>query len=206
MIGPGRIVDGAIEVRIGDEWRRMEPVKTPLGIVLKLIDRKENQMIDQLVTTYNELMASLGNLPDAIAAAQNDLTEVKLQLAKSEQALKDISAEVALSIEGKNAEERAAKLTQALKSHKTYQQFAKAADTERGDAAKLTNEVDNLTRQFTAVGYQAKLHSAMVAYFAAAGAVAPQDVQFYNKESKQHTTNGKANGNVTAEDAAAIGL
>ena len=207
MIGPGRIVGGAIEVRVGEVWRQMEPVKTPLGdVVLKLIEERTPSMIDQLIATYNDLMTSLGTLPDDIAAAQNDLTEAKSRLAVQEQAMKDISAEVASTIEGKNADERAAKLAQVLKGHGVYQNRAGMATVARVEVANLTNEVDNLTRQFTAVGYQAKLHSAMVAYFAAAGAVAPQDVQFYAKESKQHMTSGKVNGNVTAADAAAIGL
>lgn len=163
-------------------------------------------MINQLIATYNELMTSLGNLPDEIAAAQNDLTGIKIELGKVEQEAKDMAAAAALTIEGKNAEERAAKLTQTLRSNARYQTWVKALDGLRADAARLTNDVDNLTRQFTAVGYQAKLHSVMVGYFAAAGAVAPTDVQFYSKGAQQHTTNVKANGNVTAEDAAAIGL
>ena len=78
MIGPGRIAHGAIEVRVGDAWRQMEPVKTPLGdVVLKLIEERTPSMIDQLIATYNDLMTSLGTLPDDIAAAQNDLTEAK---------------------------------------------------------------------------------------------------------------------------------
>ena len=207
MIGPGRIAHGAIEVRVGDAWRQMEPVKTPLGdVVLKLIEERTPSMIDQLIATYNDLMTSLGTLPDDIAAAQNDLTEAKSRLAVQEQAMKDISAEVASTIEGKNADERAAKLAQVLKGHGVYQNRAGMATVARVEVANLTNEVDNLTRQFTAVGYQAKLHSAMMAYFAAAGAVAPQDVQFYSKGDAKHTTNGKVNGNVTADDAAAIGL
>ena len=163
-------------------------------------------MINQLITTYNDLMTSLGTLPDEIAAAQNDLTEYKTRLAKSEQTMKDISAATSLTIEGKNAEERAAKLAIALKADLTYMGSYAGAEAWRKEIANLTNEVDNLTRQFTAVGYQAKLHSTMMAYFAAAGAVAPQDVQFYSKGDAKHTTNGKVNGNVTADDAAAIGL
>ena len=206
MIGPGRIVDGVIQVRVGDAWRQMEPVKTPLGdVILKLIEER-TPMINQLIATYNDLMISLGTLPDEIAAAQNDLTEAKARLAVQEQALKDISAEMALTVEGKNAEERAAKLTQVLKQHGVYQNRTGMATVARVEVANLTNDVDNLTRQFTAVGYQAKLHSTMMAYFAAAGAVAPQDVQFYSKGDAKHTTNGKVNGNVTADDAAAIGL
>lgn len=205
MIGPGRIVGNTIEVRIGNEWRQMEPVKTPIGdVFLKLTER--NPMIDQLIATYNELMQSLGTLPDEIAKAQDDLSTAKRELAVSEQAMKDISADIALTIEGKNAEERAAKLTQVLRSLGTYQKRSEMATVQRIAVTDSTNEVDNLTRQFTAVGYQAKLHSAMVGYFAAAGAVVPQDVQFYSKGAQQHTTTGKANGNVTAEDAAAIGL
>ena len=163
-------------------------------------------MLNQLIQTYNDLMTSLGTLPDAIAEAQGRLTEMKLRLAKSEQAMKDISAATALTIEGKNAEERAAKLAAALKADLVYMGSFAGAETWRKEIAVIADEVANLERQFTAVGYQAKLHSAMVSFFAAAGAVAPQDVQFYSKGATQHKTNGNGNGNVTAEDAAAIGL
>jgi len=81
---------------------------------------------------------------------------------------------------------------------------AQSAEARAGrDAiARLTNDVDNLTRQFAAVGYQAKLHAALLGYLAAAGAVQPVDVSFGMGVSGNHTDNGT----VTPADAAAIGL
>ena len=58
-----------------------------------------------------------------------------------------------------------------------------------------------------AVGYQAKLHAALLGYLAAAGAVQPGDVSF-GMASKDRMGDGFMAGDVyvTAADAAAIGL
>lgn len=38
-IGPGRVNGATIEVLVGDTWRRMEPIRTPLGdAILAYID------------------------------------------------------------------------------------------------------------------------------------------------------------------------
>ena len=99
-------------------------------------------MHQQLINQYTDIMADLGNLPGAIAAVQTDLNAAKLQLAVSERTLADIEAQTALNVEGKNAEERKARLTQVLKADAVYVRWAKAADVERADVAKLTNKVD----------------------------------------------------------------
>ena len=168
-------------------------------------------MHQQLIDTYTNIMASLANLPGEIAAVQTDLNAAKLQLATSERTLADIEAQTALNVEGKNAEERKARLTQALKADAVYVRWAKAADVERADIAKLTTEYDRLTREFAAVGYAARLTAAAMEMLAAMGPNKAQDVQFNmdaaGKSAAQlaRITNG-SNGHMTAQDAADAGL
>jgi len=168
-------------------------------------------MHQQLVSQYADIMASLANLPGEIAAVQTDLNAAKAQLATSDRTLADIEAQTALNVEGKNAEERKARLTQALKADAVYVRWSKAADVERSDVAKLSNDVDMLTRQFAAVGYAARLTAATMEMLAAMGPNKAGDIEFHmdaaGKSAAQlaRVTNG-SNGHMTAQDAADAGL
>ena len=167
-------------------------------------------MHQQLVSQYADIMASLANLPGEIAAVQTDLNAAKAQLATSDRTLADIEAQTALNVEGKNAEERKAKLTQALKADPVYVRWAKAADVERADIAKLTTEYDRLTREFAAVGYAARLTAATMEMLAAMGPNKAGDIEFHmdsaGKSAAQVARVNGSNGHVTAQDAADIGL
>lgn len=164
-------------------------------------------MQQQLIDTYTDLMTSLETLPAEIAAAQADLTKSRFSLSQCEAEIDRLEAELSLTVEGKNAEERKARLALALKGNAFYAKLAAEALGWRKDAAVFANDVDNLTRQFAAVGYQAKLHAALLGYLAAAGAVQPGDVSF-GMASKDRMGDGFMAGDVyvTAADAAAIGL
>ena len=159
-------------------------------------------MHQQLIETYTSLMADLMNLPEEIAAAQSDLTKSKFSLDQCTKEMDRIEAETSLTVEGKNAEERKARLALALNSSVLYGKLAGEETGWRKDIAKLTNDVDNLTRQFTAVGYAAKLHAAMLAYLAGPGAQQPVGDVSFGMGGKTHMSNGA----VTAADAADIGL
>jgi len=164
-------------------------------------------MHQQLINQYTDIMASLANLPGEIAASQTDLNAAKAQLATSDRTLADIEAQTALNVEGKNAEERKARLTQALKADAVYVRWAKAADVERADIAKLTTEFDRLTRQFAAVGYAARLTAATMEMLAAMGPNKAGDIEFHMDASgKSAAVINGSNGHVTAQDAADIGL
>ena len=164
-------------------------------------------MHQQLINQYTDIMASLANLPGEIAAVQTDLNAAKLQLATSDRTLADIEAQTALNVEGKNAEERKARLTQALKADAVYVRWSKAADTERADVAKLTTEYDRLTREFAAVGYAARLTASMAEMLAAMGPSKAQDVQFnMDASGKSAAVLTGSNGHMTAQDAADLGL
>ena len=164
-------------------------------------------MHQQLINQYTDIMASLANLPGEIAAVQTDLNAAKAQLATSDRTLADIEAQTALNVEGKNAEERKARLSQALKADAVYIRWDKAAAVERADIAKLTTEYDRLTREFAAVGYAARLTAAAMEMLAAMGPNTAQDVQFnMDAAGKSAAVLNASNGHVTAQDAADIGL
>jgi len=164
----------------------------------------------QLISQYANIMASLDNLPGEIAAVQTDLNAAKAQLATSERTLADIEAQTALNVEGKNAEERKARLTQALKADAVYVRWSKAADVERSDVAKLSNDVDMLTRQFAAVGYAARLTAATMEMLAAMGPNKAGDIEFHmdasGKSAAQVARVNGSNSHMTAQDAADAGL
>jgi hypothetical protein len=164
-------------------------------------------MHQQLIDRYIDTMASLDNLPGEIAAVQTDLNAAKTQLATSERTLSDIEAQTSLNVEGKNAEERKARLGLALKADAVYVRWSKAADTERADVAKLANDVDMLTRQFAAVGYAARLTAATMEMLAAMGPNKAGDISFnMDAAGKSAAVINGSNGHVTAQDAADIGL
>ena len=167
-------------------------------------------MHQDLINAYTSIMANLANLPGEIAAVQTDLNAAKLQLATSERTLADIEAQTALNVEGKNAEERKARLGLTLKGDAVYVRWDKAAAVERADVAKLTTELDRLTREFAAMGYAARLTASTMEMLAAMGPNKAQDISFNMDgagKSQAHVDriNG-SNGHVTAQDAAEIGL
>ena len=165
-------------------------------------------MHQQLIHQYANIMASLDNLPGEIAAVQTDLNAAKAQLATSERTLADIEAQTALNVEGKNAEERKARLGLALKADAVYVRWDKAAAVERADVAKLTTELDRLTREFAAMGYAARLTASTMEMLAAMGPNKAGDIEFHmdaaGKSAAGHI-NG-SNGHMTAADAAEVGL
>lgn len=155
----------------------------------------------QILEIYTDLMTKLDDLPLAIQQAQIELTATRLDLDRDEKAAKEIGD--TLRVEGKNDEERKAAKVTTLKGHTVYQRFSQSADANRRSVAYQTDLVDHLTRQFTAVGYQAKLHAGLMAYLASAGAVSGvTDIQFSMGRNK--ATNGAAH--MTAADAADLGL
>jgi len=164
-------------------------------------------MHQQLIHQYANIMASLDNLPGAIAAVQTDLNAAKAQLATSERTLADIEAQTALNVEGKNAEERKARLGLALKTDAVYIRWDKAAALERADVARLTTEFDRMSREFAAVGYAARLTASMAEMLAAMGPNKAQDIDFrMDGAGKSAALVNGSNGHVTAQDAADIGL
>ena len=157
-------------------------------------------MQKQLIQTYTDIMGRLAELPAAIEQAQIELTAAKLDLGRDERTVKDIETQT--RGEGKNDEERKADKIAKLKVDTAYQRWAQSADKGRREVAVLADQVDSLTRQFAAAGYQSKLHAAMLTYLAESGAVSSVGDISFNMGMKP----GNGVGRMTAADAADLGL
>lgn len=168
-------------------------------------------MLNQMIQATQDLMHSLNTLPGEIAGVQVNLNAAKLQLAGSEKTLADIEAQTMLTAEGSNPEKRKADCAAKLACNAVYVRWAKAADMERQDVARLTVEYDLLLRQFTAVGYQSKLHAELMHLLAESKSLtAVGDLNFYQPAqpvmpARPNGFNAAA-GHVTGSDAADIGL
>ncbi len=173
-------------------------------------------MHEQIVSTYRSLMTSLNTLPDEIAAAQAELTEAQKPVAEAKKTIALIDecievrkAELTFEAVGKNDGERKAALTIAVSKdsemliHVDARRNAETKFIEaQRNVASLTNDVDNLTRQFAAVGYATKLHAGLMAYLATAAPGKEFDVTF--GADNAIAVNG--NGTITAADAEELGL
>lgn len=162
-------------------------------------------MKEQILQQYTALMAALTNLPAEIAAAQGDLAEAKRTTADTKRLIEQHEQETALRIEGKNAEERKAKLALALANDAAYQRLTAAQRKEQQDIDALTIEVESLTRQYGAVCFQAQLHAGLMQYLSNART----PVTVLETDSLGDVVFApRANNNtyVMADDAAAIGL
>lgn len=166
-------------------------------------------MQQQLIDTYKALMASLATLPLEIQAAQSNLNEVRRTAADTKRLLDEAETVAIANAEGSNAEKRKADASLKLAGNLAYQRLAAALRKEQADVAALQTEVDSLTNQFAAVGYQARLHAGLFAFLGSAGTPVPAnldglgDVVF---QPTQYTLRGNGNSYVTADDAAQIGL
>lgn len=160
-------------------------------------------MQKELIATYTDIMGRLHDLPAAIEQAQIELTAAKLDLDRDERAVKDIEAST--FGDGPNDDRRKADKIAKLKGDTTYQRWVQAADKGRREVAHLSDQVDSLTRQFAAAGYQSKLHGNLLSFLAASGAVTPDgDVNFYASKPSVNAINGT--GHMTEADAADLGL
>jgi septal ring factor EnvC (AmiA/AmiB activator) len=166
-------------------------------------------MQKQLIQQYKTIMADLMALPAAIAAVQTDVNAAKAQLATTEATLESIESDASLTVEGKNAEERKARLAQTLRTDAVHARHSKAANVERAEIARLTVDYDRLLREFAAVGHAAKLTASLMELVAASGAATiPQDVQFgMDSAGKSAAQIQRVNGgSATIADAADLGL
>ena len=166
-------------------------------------------MHQQLIDTYKALMASLTHLPLEIQAAQSDLNDARRTAADTKRLLDEAEMLAVANAEGSNAEKRKADATIKLAGNGSFQRLSAALRKEQAEVAALQTEVDGLTNQFAAVGYQARLHAALFTFLGSAGAPIPAnldglgDVVF---QPVNYAQRGNGNSYVTAEDAAQIGL
>ena len=150
-------------------------------------------MQQEIIATYLSLMDKLETLPEAVADAQSILTEIKVAQSDSQRLIDEI--EDALrpqAAEESNDAKRKAKLAALCAQHNGYRRLAADLAKAKFDGAIQSDAVANLERQYEAVCYQSRLHAGLMQYLGSAGA----PVQF----------NHHGNGQVSAQDAAAIDL
>lgn len=165
-------------------------------------------MKEQIFDQYKALMASLSNLPAEIAAAEGDKAALKRQISDTKRLVEQHEQAIALNVEGKNAEERKARLALALASDAAYQRLIKAQRQEAEELDTLQVEADMLTRQYGAVCFEAQLLAGLMQYLSNAKAPVTTtttdslgDVVF---QPTSYTTRSNGNTYVSSADAAAF--
>jgi len=132
--------------------------------------------MDSLIQTYNNIMAQLVNLPADIDSAQRDLDAAIHERSVCKSALDAREGEMKTLATGKNADERAAALAKLQMTDDRYRRTLAELQSAEADVRVLTRGVDSLNRRFTAVGYQCRLHAALLTYLGSAGVPVPSDV------------------------------
>jgi hypothetical protein len=155
-----------------------------------------------LIATYLDLMTALHDLPGEIAETQALLTTVSINLAKSEQTIKDMKLAATATAEGSNDTKREAFANAKLAEDAVYQRWLRAAQSERSEAAKLTDELKDRERRYKSVCYQSDLHAAMLGYAAKAQALMAMAIPAIPVNG----FNGTTYGVIDLTDAAMIGL
>lgn len=162
----------------------------------------------QMIDTYQNLMASLEELPDTMSLVQKQITDLRLQAANHERTLAQREALLLGQAEGKNAELRKAALIQLQAADRIYSTEQRLLLQVQEELSKAQDHMTTLERQYGAVCYQSRLHAALLAYLANAGApVRKEEVQFMPAPQIKLTShNNYAGAQVTAADAAELGL
>lgn len=171
-------------------------------------------MQESLLQTYRDLMGSLQALPDNIVAEQERLEGQERDLAALAQACETtehayIASAGGWKSLGSNDKERELVLADFRRADKAMRDLSLQARNTRFAVEETRRVLAGLERRYGAVCYQVRLHAALLQYLGNAGVPAPAavpsvtivptaprgDVNFYS-----------TNGNVSAADAALIGL
>lgn len=169
--------------------------------------------MQQLIDTYSQLMTSLAALPDEIAGYQKDLTSAKLQQADIKKQLDSaeadiISANGGWKALGSNEKERELALPTLFRSVARHVALTAEASKLQRTIAEMADELAAAERQYGAVCYMARLHSALMTYLGNAGAPAgnvalPANGFITDFNGVRHSG---INGAATVADAAELGL
>lgn len=167
--------------------------------------------MQQLIDTYSQLMASLATLPDEIAGYQKDLTNARMQKAAADSALSQTEDDIIVAAGGmkglgSNPEERKLAAAQLCRNNAKYIALTSQQATLTRTVAEMSDELAAAERQYGAVCYQTRLHSALLSYLGNAGApvgnvTMPTFVGTVNMDGFKGFT-----GAATVADAAELGL
>lgn len=121
-------------------------------------------LTEELLATYREVMGKLMSLPEHIAIVQYNLGEKRRAIAEKKEEVNLREAQMSLTVDGKNAEERKAKLAVSMRSDPTVQKLQLAINGMQVEADNLSIEAEMLIKEFGAASSQAKLHAALLQY------------------------------------------
>jgi hypothetical protein len=111
-------------------------------------------------------MNKLGELPETVALAQEDLLTLKRNLDLSKKSLEQAEATLRLQVEGKNAELRAAMLTALMAKSDPYQAALRRLRCDEQSLAERRLQVEALEREYGATCHMAGLHAAYLGFVA----------------------------------------
>lgn len=166
-------------------------------------------MIDQLLTTYTDLMEKLDAIPAEIAELQTRRTDDRIALAEYEARLKAVETAIVeeaggFKSLGSNDADRKHNLAVLLASKGRYQVTANDIRLTSDAIAHMTDAIEDAERRYGAVGYQSRLHAALLNYLASAGT--PVRLPEF-MPSMKFSANGHSDGGApSVSDAEAIGL
>jgi hypothetical protein len=172
--------------------------------------------MQQVIDTYTQIMGSLATLPDEIAGYQEDLTNAKMGKADADRALAQHESDVIVAAGGwkalgGNEKERELAAAQLCRNNAKYATLTSQQATLQRTVAEMADELAAAERQYGAVCYMARLHSALMTYLGNAGA----PVNLSDLVLQTPTGGGKTmpamyyaglNGAATVADAEALGL
>ncbi|MBI1296690.1 hypothetical protein GC175_17175 [bacterium] len=123
-------------------------------------------MQEELIRTYKEIMESLAALPNEIYERQMKINAVQQQ-ADSLQADMD-NREAGYKLEwkelGSNDTIRKARLTEILDNDDIYQRTLRELQKVQRSLTTMQNDLDRRQKMFSAVCYQARLHSSLLTF------------------------------------------
>lgn len=129
----------------------------------------------RLLETYTDLMEKLQTLPDDIAALQLDLSAEKMALTEANKRLESREVEIigqagGWAALGKNDGDRKNNLAMLLNRDAQYQRWAGHKAESEAAVGRMNDQLAALERQYGAVCYAVRLHSALLQYLGSAGA------------------------------------
>lgn len=168
-------------------------------------------MIQQNLDRYTELTNRIVELPDLVALAERELTELK-QTHSAEKKMLEELGEVVIDEAmrragdkwGSNADIRKKSAATALASSPEYVKQERKVESIEGHVKRQENHVSDLNRQYGAVCFQITHHAALLQYLGSAGAGMPVPEKGWSIAAA--AVEFFANNEISEEEIAAIGF
>lgn len=125
---------------------------TPMGMRLAYADK----------WNCDDALASLKMTYDAIAAKEHQRSRVGQEMSATKKVMDDMQLTATLSVEGRNVEERKARLVEYLQKDADYQAVGKHYDALQDQSGTLMSEISSLGRQVRYFEYRIDYNLAMI--------------------------------------------